>query len=183
MALTRSARRWIVAGAAVGVVVAALGGAEGVARAAIQSRLDQAAPAGVHISPSGSAAWGLVTGSLAVSLTVDESVIAAAVQDRADDIWIDDRIHVTVSRSTPLGDIPVEVALTPTVAGGELTMEVVEVSAGGIALSPDVIDMGFPLDQTLIDSNCLELHDASVQEGHLLLHGEVPTGLGGAQGC
>lgn len=183
MALTRSARRWIFAGIATSAFVAALVGAEAVARAAVQPRLNQSVPAGVHISPSGSAAWGLLTGSLGVSLTLDEDVLAAAMPDRVDEVWIDDRIHVTVSRSTPVGDVPVDVALLPEVAAGELTVEVVEVNAGGIYVSPQLVGRGLALDPVPIGSSCLELDDASVRDGLLVLHGEVPTGLVGPQGC
>lgn len=183
MALARTSRRWIAGGVAAIALIAALVVAEGIARAAIQPGLDQSAPTGVGISPSGSAAWGLLTGSLAVSVTVDESVVAAAMPDRVDDVRIDDRIHVTVSRSTPFGEIPVEVALVPAVDAGKLTVEVVEVNAAGIDLSPDLVDTGLSLDQAPIEADCLELHDASAQDGHLVLHGDIPAGLGGAQGC
>jgi hypothetical protein len=135
------------------------------------------------MSPSGSAAWGLLTGSLGVSLRLGEDVLSAAMQDRVDDVWIDDRIHVSISRSTPIGDVPLDVALVPEVAAGELTVEVVEVNAGGIFLSPQLIERGLALDRVPVESSCLELHDASVQDGALILHGDIPTGMVGAQGC
>jgi len=183
MALTRSARRWIVGGVAASALIAVLVGAEGISRAVIQPRLNQSAPTGVHMSLSGSAAWGLLTGSLGVSLRLGEDVLAAALRDRVDDVWIDDRIHVSISRSTPIGDVPLDVALVPEVAAGELTVEVVEVNAGGIFLSPQLIERGLALDQVPVESSCLELHDASVQDGALILHGDIPTGLVGTQGC
>lgn len=183
MAWKRPKRRWTIVGIVAVAVVGVLMVAEMLLRAVVAPRVEEAMPDDVDISLSGSAVWGLVSGSIGVTVTADESLIADSVSETVGDIWIDDQIHVIVTRDTPIGELPIELTLIPIVDDGQLSMNVVAVAANGLDLPPGLVDPANALDRAPLGDGCMELQDAAVEDGRLILEGSIPIGLDGSATC
>lgn len=178
-------RTWILLAATLITVVGALAIGEGVARASVSSRLAESAPDGVAVAPAGLVLWGLVSGSMPVTLTVGADTLQRAIagnlpegQD-ADirDIRIDEYIYIDLVRESPIGEVPIEVAVRPAVSDGALTTEIVSVTASGFELPASVLD-GFSLSpgSGLINSECLTLRDARVEDDTVVLTADARRG-------
>lgn len=179
----RSKRRWMIVGFVAIALVGVLLGAEGLLRTAIAPRIEEAAPDDVDISLSGSAVWGLLSGDIGVTVTADESLITGSLSETVNDIWIDDQIHLTVTRDTPIGELPIELTLIPIVEGGQLSMNVVAVTANGLNLPPELVDPADAVARAPLGDGCMELRDAAVDDGLLILEGSIPIGLDGSATC
>lgn len=171
--------------AALIVVLGALALGEGRARTALSETLAASAPDGVTVAPAGIALWGLVTGSIPVTLTVGAETIATALAGnmteeqgtRIQGIRIDDYIYIDLIRATPIGEVPIEVAARPTVSGGALAVQIVSVTAGGFELPVSVLDSaGLSPDSGLVDSSCLTLRDARVEGNAVVLSADAQRG-------
>lgn len=136
-------------------------------------------PGGLTITPAGLATWGLATGEVRVTVTIDEVALAGMVGDRAEQLRMDDAIIVTTTRTTGSGTaVPVEVTLMPEVSGGALTAEVVGASLNGMSIPPALVGDAFDLAPSALSptSKCggaLVVTTATVDGDVLLLGGAL----------
>ncbi|WP_292832173.1 hypothetical protein [Microbacterium sp.] len=179
-------RTWILLAATLITVVGALAIGEGVARASVSSRLAESAPDGVAVAPAGLVLWGLVSGSMPVTLTVDADTLQRAIagnlpegQEDADirDIRIDEYIYIDLVRESPIGEVPIEVAVRPAVSDGTLTTQIVSVTASGFELPVSVLDgVSLSPGSGLVNSGCLALRDARVEDDTVVLTADARRG-------
>ncbi len=143
------------------------------------------APDGIAVAPAGIVLWGLVAGSIPVTLTVGADTIATAIAEnvpegrdaRIQGIRIDDFIYVDLIGATPIGDVPIEVAARPTVSDGALTTQIVSVTAAGFELPVSVVDgVALSPGSGLVDSRCLTLRDARVEGDTVVLSADASRG-------
>ncbi len=176
---------WILLAATLIAVLGALAIGEGRARTALSERLTASAPDGIAVAPAGIVLWGLVTGSIPVTLTVGADTITTAIAEnmpeerdaRIQGIRIDDYIYVDLLRTTPIGEVPIEVAARPTVSDGALTTQIVSVTARGFELPVSVLDgVALSPGSGLVDSRCLTLRDARVEGNAVVLSADAPRG-------
>jgi hypothetical protein len=174
----RARRRHIIvaAAAAGGMVICLLVGTELVARTVVDHALSAAAPAGVTVTPAGSSAWGLLTGSMPVTIRIDQTVLAEMLGDRVDSVRIDEVIVVSTARTTPIGDVPIEVELTPVIESGALGVEVVEAQINGMSLPGTAVDgLGpFTLPDSIGGCGRLTATSAAVDGDSLVVDGSMP---------
>jgi hypothetical protein len=166
-------------------VLGALAFGEARARESLSARVAVSAPDGVVVAPAGIVVWGLVTGSVPVTLTIYESAIAAAIAENVteeqasqiQDVRIDDFIYVDLLRETPIGEVPIEVAVRPTISDGALTTQIVSVTAGGFGL-PTTVLSGVSLSpgSDLVGSKCLTLRDARVESDTVQISADAVRG-------
>ena len=166
-------------------VLGALTIGEGRARTSLSARFTESAPDGIAVAPAGIVLWGLAAGSIPVTLTVGADTISAAIAEnvqeeqdaRIQGIRIDDYIYVDLIRATPIGEVPIEVAVRPTVSDGALTTQIVSVTAAGFELPVSVLDgVALSPGSGLVDSGCLALRAARVEGNTVVLSADAPRG-------
>lgn len=182
----RRRRRIIVAAAAGGIVVCLLAAAEVAARTVVDDALGEAVPAGVTVAPTGSAAWSLLTGSMQVTIRIDQTALTDMLGGLAESVRIDDAILVSTTRTSPMGEIPIEIELTPVVENGALGVQVVEASINGMTLPSAGLDGLGPF--TLADpagAGCVGFTAtaASIDGDTIVVDGSVPVGRGEGATC
>lgn len=92
-------------------------------------------------------------------------------------IRIDDYIYVDLMLATPIGDVPFEVAVLPTVSDGALTTQVVSLTANGFELPVSLVEgLSVSPGSGLVDSRCLTLRDARVEGDTVVLSADAATG-------
>lgn len=177
-------RTWILLAAILTMVLGALAIGEGMARASLSARLAESAPDGIAVAPAGIVLWGLAAGSMPVTLTVGADAMTAAIAENVPegrdaqvlDIRIDDYIYIDLIRATPIGDVPIEVAVRPMVSDGALTTQIVSVTANGFGLPVSVLEgVSFSPASGLVDSRCLTLRGAQVEGDTVVLSADAPT--------
>lgn len=187
MAIHRARWRYITAAsAACGVVICLLAGAEIVARTVVDDALSAAVPAGVTVAPAGSAAWGLLTGSMAVTVRIDQAALTSMLGDRADSVQIDDAILVSTTRATPIGEVQIEVELTPVVENGALAVQAVEAQVDGMSLPGAALGGLGPFtlsDPTGDACGGLTATSAAVVGDTLVVEGSMPLRGSGTTTC
>ena len=143
------------------------------------------APAGIAVAPAGSVLWGFAAGSIPVTLTVGADTMTRAITEnvpeerdaRIKDIRIDDYIYVDLIHATPIGDVPIQVAVRPTVSDGALTTQIVSVTASGFELPVSVLDgVSLSPGSGLVQSRCLTLREARVEGNTVVLSADAPRG-------
>ena len=171
--------------AALIAVLGALAIGEGMARASLYARLAASAPDGIAVAPVGIVLWGLAAGSMPVTLTVGADAMTTAIAENVPEgrdaqvlgIRIDDYIYVDLMLATPIGDVPFEVAVLPTVSDGALTTQVVSVTANGFELPVSLVEgLSVSPGSGLVDSRCLTLRDARVEGDTVVLSADAATG-------
>lgn len=178
-------RTGVVLAATLAMALGALAIGEGLARASLSARLAESAPDGIAVAPAGLVLWGVAAGSIPVTLTVGADPMTTAIANNMaegqdahiQDIRIDDYIYVDLVRATPIGDLPIEVALRPTVRDGAFTTQVVSVTASGLTLPASVLDgTSLTAGSGLVDSPCLTLRDARVEGDAVVLAADALRG-------
>jgi len=176
-------RRVIAISVAAGSLICLVAAAEIVARNVVDNAVSTAAPEGMTISPTGSAVWGLITGSMPVSVEIGESALTELLGERVESVRIDDAILLSTTRETPTGaSIPIELVLMPTVTDGSISVEVVGATINGMNLPAAGLEGFGPIalgDPTA--GSCVQLTPTSASvEGDLLVIGaSVPVSLSG----
>lgn len=177
--------RWILLAATILTVLGALVVGEGVARTIVSTRIAESGPSDVQIAPAGLVLWGLLTGAMPVTVTVEAATLTTAIDDaltrsagvEVHDVRVDDRIYVELLRATPVGDVVITAALEPEVLDGALATQLVSVTANGMELPPAALEEAtLTPGADLIDAECLVLHDAHVDNGSLVLTADLLRG-------
>lgn len=178
-------KTWILVVALVATVFGALAIGEVRARAVFQARLAEAAPNGIAVTLDGIVLWGLASGSIPVTLAVDADTMSTAITENIQkrqgtqvlDVRIGDVIYVDLIRDTPIGELPIEVGVTPIVSNGALTTRIVSVTASGFELPVSVLEgVSITPASGVIDSTCLTLREAVIDDATVVLSADATPG-------
>lgn len=92
--------------------------------------------------------WQVLTGGILVDAEVGRDTVETMIDDRlaqtpladAKVILADDHIEIAKTIDSPLGELPIVLALAPTVSDGEIGFEPSSLQVNGVALSPSALD-------------------------------------------